>query len=150
MEVGENNEYIPIATLSPPEWPALRWAAMRAILMFHYLWGSKSQDCVHMHKPQPFWRERRARNGIEPRSFRLPAYHLTARPSAYQALPLGQTGSQKPSYEPHSYLHCLLRTSACLPPVGNYEINLIRFPPKIDILVAQCWRYEPVQKRIFL
>ena len=35
MEVGEEGEYIPIAALSPPEWPALRWAAMRAILMFH-------------------------------------------------------------------------------------------------------------------
>ena len=35
MEVGEEGEYIPIATLSPPECPALRWAAMRAILMFH-------------------------------------------------------------------------------------------------------------------
>ena len=35
MEVGEEGEYIPIATLSPPEWPALRWAAMRAVLMFH-------------------------------------------------------------------------------------------------------------------
>ena len=30
MEVGGEGEYIPIATLSPPE-----WAAMRAILMFH-------------------------------------------------------------------------------------------------------------------
>ena len=42
MEVGEEGEegkyiyiYTPIATLSPPGWPALRWAAMRAILMFH-------------------------------------------------------------------------------------------------------------------
>ena len=35
MEVGEEDEYIPIATLSPPELPALRWAAMRAVLMFH-------------------------------------------------------------------------------------------------------------------
>ena len=32
MEVGGEGDYIPIATLSPP---ALRWAAMRAILMFH-------------------------------------------------------------------------------------------------------------------
>ena len=60
---------------------ALRWAAMRAILMFSYLWGTKSQDCVH--KPQPFWREKRA----EAESSRGT--------SAYQpnALPLGQTGS---------------------------------------------------------
>ena len=28
------NRPIPIVTVSPPEWPALRWAAMRAILMF--------------------------------------------------------------------------------------------------------------------
>ena len=36
MEVGEEGDYIPIATLSPPEMtPALRWAAMRAVLMFH-------------------------------------------------------------------------------------------------------------------
>ena len=35
MEVGEEGEYIHIATLSPPEWPALRWGAMRVILMFH-------------------------------------------------------------------------------------------------------------------
>ena len=27
--------------------PALRWAAMRAILMFHYLLGTKSQDSFH-------------------------------------------------------------------------------------------------------
>ena len=33
--VEEGEYYIPIATLSPPERPALRWAAMRAILMFH-------------------------------------------------------------------------------------------------------------------
>ena len=30
MEVGEEGDYIPVATLSPPE-----WAAMGAILMFH-------------------------------------------------------------------------------------------------------------------
>ena len=35
MEVGEGEEYIPIATLSPPEGPALRWAAMRLISVFH-------------------------------------------------------------------------------------------------------------------
>ena len=35
MELGEEGECIPIATLSPPDSPALRRAAMRAILMFH-------------------------------------------------------------------------------------------------------------------
>ena len=34
MAVGEEGDYIPIATLSPPVIPAIRWAAMRAILMF--------------------------------------------------------------------------------------------------------------------
>ena len=36
MEVGGEVDYIPIATLTPPlrMIPALRWAAMRAILMF--------------------------------------------------------------------------------------------------------------------
>ena len=59
----------------------LRWAVMRAILMFQKKVMTKSQDSVH--KPQPFWRERRA----EPVSNRGP--------SAYQpnALPLGLTGS---------------------------------------------------------
>ena len=32
MEVGEEGDYIPFATLSPPEW--IKWAAMKAILMF--------------------------------------------------------------------------------------------------------------------
>ena len=61
---------------------SLRWAAMRAILKFHKLWGTKSQGSVH--KSQPFWREWTA----EPESSRSPF--------AYQpnALPPGQTGSR--------------------------------------------------------
>ena len=36
MEVGRERDDIPIATLSPTRMtPALRWAAMRAVLMFH-------------------------------------------------------------------------------------------------------------------
>ena len=60
--------------------PALRWAAMGAILMFH---NCKGQTDKSVHKP-PFWRERRAEE-VSNRG-----------PSAYQpnALPLGQTGSQ--------------------------------------------------------
>ena len=57
---------------------ALRWAAMRAVLMFRWLWGTKSPDRVH--KPQLLKRQE-SRSGIEPRSFRLPAYRLTARPN---------------------------------------------------------------------
>jgi len=80
-EVGVEGEYIylsvyiPIATLSPPEWPALRWAAMRAVLMFHKTVSTNYN----------FWRESRA-EAVSNRG-----------PSAYQptALPLGQTGSRE-------------------------------------------------------
>ena len=56
--------------------PALRWAAMRAIL----LWWTKSQNSLH--KPQPFWKKKKERAEAE----------LSWAPSAYQpnALP-GQT-----------------------------------------------------------
>ena len=36
MEVGKEGDYnIPIVTVTTRTTPALRWAAMRAILMFH-------------------------------------------------------------------------------------------------------------------
>ena len=59
---------------------ALRWAAMRAILMFDWLWGTKHKTASTDHN---FWRQKTA----EADSNRGP--------SAYQpnALPLGQTGS---------------------------------------------------------
>ena len=60
---------------------ALRWAAMKAILMFHELWGTKSQDSVHRSQ---LLKRKESRSGIEPRSLSLPA------------LPLGQTGSPDP------------------------------------------------------
>ena len=41
-------------------------------------WWTKSQDSVH--KPQ-LLKRKESRSGIEPRSFRLPAYRLTARPN---------------------------------------------------------------------
>ena len=64
--------------------PALRWAAMRAILMFHWEVMDKVKTWDSVHKPLPFWRERRA-EAVSNRG-----------PSAYQpnALPLGQTGSR--------------------------------------------------------
>ena len=34
MEVGEEGDYIPIATVTTRMIPALRWVAMKAILMF--------------------------------------------------------------------------------------------------------------------
>ena len=61
--------------------PALRWAAMRAILMFHNCEGQSHKTVSTDHT---FWRERRAET-VSNRG-----------PSAYQsnALPLGKTGSQ--------------------------------------------------------
>ena len=53
---------------------------MWAIVMFHWLWRTKSHDIVHR---QVLKREEN-RDGIEPRSFCIPAYN---------ALPIGQTGS---------------------------------------------------------
>ena len=65
---------------------AFRWAATRAIFKFHSLSGVIAQSQDSVHKPQPFWRQTRAKpkQGIEPMS------------SAYQpdVLPLGQTGSR--------------------------------------------------------
>ena len=60
--------------------PALRWAAMRAILMFHNCEGQRHKTVSTNHN---FWRERTA----EAVSNRGPAYQPNA-------LPLGQTGSR--------------------------------------------------------
>ena len=83
MEGGKEGDYIPIATLSPltRTTSALRWAAMRATLMFHKLRGTKSKDSVHSLQ---LLKRKESRSGFEPR------------PLPYQAnaLPLGQTGSR--------------------------------------------------------
>ena len=47
MEVGDEGEYIPIATLSSPESSALRWAAMSAIQCFIIV-----RDKVTRQRPQ--------------------------------------------------------------------------------------------------
>ena len=59
--------------------PALRWAPMRAILMFQ----QEVTDKVTRQCPQTttFLKREESRSGIEPRSFRLPAQRLTARPN---------------------------------------------------------------------
>ena len=78
MEVAEEGDYIPIATMSPP----LIWAAMRAIFMFH---DCDEQSHKTVSTDHNFSRERRAET-VSNRG-----------PPAYQsnALPLGQTGSPK-------------------------------------------------------
>ena len=48
--------------------PALRWAAMRAILMFHKLAGTESQDSVQ--RPQ-LLKRKESRSGFEPKPLRL-------------------------------------------------------------------------------
>ena len=58
----------------------LRRAAMRAILMFHKLQGTKSQDSVHRLQ---LLKRKESRSGFEPRPHRLPAYRLTARPNRF-------------------------------------------------------------------
>ena len=55
---------------------ALRWAAMRAILTFYYLWGVKAQDSVH--KPQLL---KESWSGFEPKSACLPPKRFNAGPS---------------------------------------------------------------------
>ena len=52
MEVGGEGDYIPIATLSGVTTrmiPALRWAAMRAILMFHNCEGQSHKTVSTDH-----------------------------------------------------------------------------------------------------
>ena len=58
---------------------ALRWALMRAILMFCNCEGQvKSQDSIR--RPQ-LLKRKESWSSIKPRSFRLPAYRLTTRPN---------------------------------------------------------------------
>ena len=45
MEVGGDGDYIPIATLSPPERPALRWATMRATVRFMTVMDKVMRQC---------------------------------------------------------------------------------------------------------
>ena len=64
---------------------ALRWAAMRAILMFQK--EVMDKDTRQCPQTTAFLKRKESRSGVEPRSFRLPA----------NALPLGQTGSRPAS-----------------------------------------------------
>ena len=55
------------------------------------MWGTKSQDRVH--RPQ-LLKRKESRSGIEPRSFRLPAYRLTARPNRLSTLTMQYSTAQ--------------------------------------------------------
>ena len=70
MEVGGRGRlYIYRYTVTTGMTPALRWAAMRAILMFHYNCEGQSQDSVH--RPQLLKRKEN-RSRFEPRSLCIP------------------------------------------------------------------------------
>ena len=66
MEVGAEVAYR--YTLTTRMTPALRWAAMRAILKFFNYEGQVTKS---VHRPQLFKRKE-SRIGFEPRSFCLP------------------------------------------------------------------------------
>ena len=108
--------------------PALRWAVMRAILMFHQLWGTKSQDSVH--KPQ-LLKRKESLSRIEPRSFRLPAYRLTTRPNR---LSVGQLLPKRVKYpHRHPFLFLFLphphENSLCSQPIrGKVRLTGRIFP----------------------
>ena len=73
MEVRGEEDYIYTYryTVSTRMTSALRWAAMKAILMFQW----EVMDKVTRQCPQTttFLKRKENRSGIEPRSFRLPA-----------------------------------------------------------------------------
>ena len=80
MEVGGEGDYVTYRYIVTTRiTSALTWAAMRAILMFQY----EVMDKVTRQCPQTttFLKRKESRSGIEPRSFRLPAKRLTARPN---------------------------------------------------------------------
>ena len=79
MEVGGGRLYTYRYTVTIRMTSALRWAAMRAILIFHNCEGQSHKTVSTDHN---FWREKRA----EADSNRGPAYQPNA-------LPLGRTGS---------------------------------------------------------
>ena len=68
---GGEGDYTYHYTVTTRMIPALRWAAMRAILMFQ----QEVMDKVTRQCPQTttFLKRKESRSGIEPRSFRLPA-----------------------------------------------------------------------------
>ena len=88
--------------------PALRWAAMRAILMFHNCEGQSHKTVSTDHN---FSRERR-RSRFEPKSLCLPAQRLTARPDR-----LTQFCSQLTSITMKSLIH--------FTPVGTQRFQVL-------------------------
>ena len=94
MKVGEEGEYIPIATLSPPE--CIKMGSDES----HFNVSLTVRDKVTRQCPQTttFLKRKESRSGSEPRSFRLPAYRLTARPNRFsRSVSLLSNGDEAPS-----------------------------------------------------
>ena len=82
MEVGEEGEYIPIATLSSPERPALKMGSDES----HFNVSLIVKNKVIRQCPQTTTFEKKG----QPKRYRTEVFPLTNQPTA---LPLGQTGS---------------------------------------------------------
>ena len=75
---------------------ASRWVAIRAILIFHQLWGGQSQQTLSIN--HNFWGEKRANwSGKSNQRCLMSVYQPTA-------LPLGQTGSH---YDERGHSDCI-------------------------------------------
>ena len=109
--------------------PALRWAAMRAILMFQ----QGVMDKVTRQCPQTttFSKRKESRSGIEPRSFRLPAYRLTARPNWLSKADVCSVDLLYKDVDVHTGVNCVVDNKAeyiqskqhCLPVVCAFSSN---------------------------
>ena len=91
MEVGGEGDYIPIATRMTS---ALRWATMRAILMFH---NCKGQSHKTVSRDHNFWRERRAEadSNRGPSAYQPNALRASARRSSFERTREGHRQSDK-------------------------------------------------------
>ena len=79
MEVGEEGDYIPIANTVTTRMTCIKMGSDES----HFNVSLVVRDKVTRPCPQTttFLKRKESRSGIEPRSFRLPAYRLTARPN---------------------------------------------------------------------
>ena len=71
MEVGEEGDYIPITTLSPPNDSCIKMGSDES--HFNVSVGSDRKVTRGCPQNTTFLERKESRSGIEPRSFRLPA-----------------------------------------------------------------------------
>ena len=94
MEVGEEREYIPIAYTVTTRMTCIKMGSDES----HFNVSLIVRDKVTRPCPQTttFLKRKKSRSGIEPRSFCLPAYRLTARPN--------RLSTQSLLFIPHLYV----------------------------------------------